>query len=33
MSVTYDLTRFKTRSFHTGTAHVPPSGLGCFYAE
>ena len=29
----YDLTRLLTRSFRTSTAHVPPGGLGCFYAE
>jgi len=33
MSVTYDLTRFRLASFHTSKAHVPPGGLGCFYAE
>lgn len=29
----YDLARFNTRKFFTNKAHVPPGGLGCFYAE
>lgn len=33
MSETYDLARFNTRRFHSSTAHTPPGGLGCFYAE
>jgi hypothetical protein len=32
MPVTYDLSRFNTRSFSTSDAHVPPGGLGCFSA-
>jgi hypothetical protein len=29
----YDLARFKTRSFVSSSAHVPPGGLGCFFAQ
>src|SRR5213594_3010229 len=30
---TYDLKRFNTRVFETSKAHVPPGGLGCFFAR
>ncbi|HEY4356609.1 MAG TPA: hypothetical protein VGN16_12730 [Acidobacteriaceae bacterium] len=33
MPETYDYARFKTRDFHSSGAHVPPGGLGCFYAD
>lgn len=33
MPETYDLARLRTRMFTTSKAHVPPGGLGCFYAE
>lgn len=29
----YDLARLRTRMFNTSKAHVPPGGLGCFFAE
>ncbi len=29
----YDLKRFMTRSFQSSSAHVPPGGLGCFFAS
>jgi hypothetical protein len=33
MPPTYDLARFKTRAFSSSRAHVPPGGLGCFFAK
>lgn len=30
---TYDLARFRTRLFQSSKAHVPPGGLGCFFAD
>ncbi len=33
VTAVYDLERFKLRSFHSSTAHIPPGGLGCFAAS